>query len=247
MLWAGRTIKMATRKRHTPEQVVRKLTQADRMLAEGIDIADACRELQVSEPTYYRWRNQFGGLKADDAKRLKDSGARKRDPETVVGGGGVGEGRAQGDRAGKAAISATTSTRTRAVFRHRAVDRERGDQLHGPEVGIYQIRDGKIVRSQMFHADSAGGAQPARRVRAQRNDLLADVDWVQAAAGLGVRGAQHQAEQIGRVGTRTRATSLVPVSACWASARRWLVYASRARTVWVWLHSRPHAPSGSVR
>jgi putative transposase len=62
---------MAPRKRHTPQQVVRKLTQADRMLAEGKEIADVCRELSVSEQTYYRWRNQFGGLKADDAKRLK--------------------------------------------------------------------------------------------------------------------------------------------------------------------------------
>jgi transposase-like protein len=42
------------------------------MLGEGKDVADVCRELQVSEQTYYRWRNQFGGLKADDAKRLKD-------------------------------------------------------------------------------------------------------------------------------------------------------------------------------
>jgi transposase-like protein len=63
---------MATRKRHTPEQVVRKLGQADRLLGEGKDVADVCRELGVSEQTYYRWRNQFGGLKADDAKRLKD-------------------------------------------------------------------------------------------------------------------------------------------------------------------------------
>ena len=63
---------MTTRKRHSPEQVVRKLATADRLLAEGKDIADVCRELQVSEQTYYRWRNQFGGLKADDAKRLKD-------------------------------------------------------------------------------------------------------------------------------------------------------------------------------
>ena len=63
---------MTTRKRQTPEQVVRKLTQADRLLADGKDIADVCRELQASEQTYYRWRNQFGGLKADDAKRLKD-------------------------------------------------------------------------------------------------------------------------------------------------------------------------------
>jgi putative transposase len=73
MLWAGRLDKnMATRKRHSPEQVVRKLATADRMLGEGKDVADVCRELAISEQTFYRWRNQFGGLKADDAKRLKD-------------------------------------------------------------------------------------------------------------------------------------------------------------------------------
>jgi transposase-like protein len=72
-MWAGRLGNtMATRKRHTPEQVVRKLAQAGRMLGEGKDVAEVCRELQVSEQTYYRWRNQFGGLKAGDAKRLKD-------------------------------------------------------------------------------------------------------------------------------------------------------------------------------
>ena len=49
-----------------------KPTQADRLLADGKDVADVCRELQVSEQTYYRWRNQFGGLKADDAKKLKE-------------------------------------------------------------------------------------------------------------------------------------------------------------------------------
>ena len=65
-------ITMTTRKRHTPEQVVRKLTQADRMVAEGKDVAEVCRELGVAEQTYYRWRNQFGGSKADDAKKLKD-------------------------------------------------------------------------------------------------------------------------------------------------------------------------------
>jgi putative transposase len=62
---------MTTRKRHSPEQVMRKLVTADRMLGEGNDVADVCRELGVSEQTYYRWRNQFSGLKADDAKRLK--------------------------------------------------------------------------------------------------------------------------------------------------------------------------------
>ena len=63
---------MTTRRRHTPEQVVRKLGQADQMLGEGQGVADVCRQLQVSEQTYYRWRNQFGGLKAEDAKRLKE-------------------------------------------------------------------------------------------------------------------------------------------------------------------------------
>ena len=71
-MWAGRLDDtMATRKRHTAEQVVRKLATADRMLGEGKDVADACRDLQVSEQTYYRWRNQFGGLKAENAKRLR--------------------------------------------------------------------------------------------------------------------------------------------------------------------------------
>jgi len=51
---------------------VRKLVAADRLLAEGKDTAAVCRELGVSEATYHRWRNQFGGLKAEDAKRLKD-------------------------------------------------------------------------------------------------------------------------------------------------------------------------------
>ncbi len=71
-IWAGRldTI-MAMRKRHSPEQVVRKLTTADRLLSEGKDLAAVCRQLGVSEQTYHRWRNQFGGLTANDAKRLK--------------------------------------------------------------------------------------------------------------------------------------------------------------------------------
>lgn len=62
---------MTTRKRHTPEQVVRKLQDADRLLAQGAEVAEVARQLGVSEQTYFRWRNQFGGLKAQDAKRLK--------------------------------------------------------------------------------------------------------------------------------------------------------------------------------
>ena len=60
------------RRRHTPDQIVRKLREADRMLSEGSDVAAVARHLEVSEQTFYRWRNQYGGLKANDAKRLKE-------------------------------------------------------------------------------------------------------------------------------------------------------------------------------
>jgi len=60
------------RRRHTPEQVIRKLREADRMLAEGKTIGEVCRQLEVSQATYYRWQREFGGMKADDAKRLRE-------------------------------------------------------------------------------------------------------------------------------------------------------------------------------
>jgi transposase len=61
-----------SRRRHTPEQVVRKLREADRLLGEGNELPEVVKQLEVSEQTYYRWRNQFGGMKADDVKRLKE-------------------------------------------------------------------------------------------------------------------------------------------------------------------------------
>jgi putative transposase len=60
------------RRRHTPEQIIRKLREADRLLAEGQDMPEVAKQLEVSEATYHRWRAQYGGLKADDAKRLKE-------------------------------------------------------------------------------------------------------------------------------------------------------------------------------
>ena len=60
------------RRRHTPEQVIRKLREADKLLGEGKTVPEVARALEVSENTYHRWRNQFGGMKADDAKRLKE-------------------------------------------------------------------------------------------------------------------------------------------------------------------------------
>ena len=60
------------RRRHTPEQVIRKLREAERMLAEGKTTAEAAKALEVSENTFHRWRNQYGGMKANDVKRLRE-------------------------------------------------------------------------------------------------------------------------------------------------------------------------------
>ena len=60
------------RRRHTPEQIIRKLREADRLAGEGQDVAAVCKQLEVSETTLHRWRTQYGGLKAADAKRLKE-------------------------------------------------------------------------------------------------------------------------------------------------------------------------------
>jgi putative transposase len=60
------------RRRHTPEQIIRKLREAERLLGEGKTIPEAAKELGISEQTYHRWRNQYGGVKADDVKRLKE-------------------------------------------------------------------------------------------------------------------------------------------------------------------------------
>ena len=60
------------RRRHTPEQIVRKLREVERLLGEGQTIAEAAKQVEISEQTYHRWRNQYGGMKADDAKRLRE-------------------------------------------------------------------------------------------------------------------------------------------------------------------------------
>jgi putative transposase len=58
-------------RRHTPEQVVRKLREADRLLAEGSDLQDVCRHLEVSVQTYQRWRSQYKAMRPEDVVRLK--------------------------------------------------------------------------------------------------------------------------------------------------------------------------------
>ena len=58
--------------RHTPEQIIRKLREADAMLGGGANIGQVCQKLEVGEATFHRWRNQYGGMKANEAKRLKE-------------------------------------------------------------------------------------------------------------------------------------------------------------------------------
>ncbi len=60
------------RRRHNPEQIVKKLRDADAMLNAGKSLGEVLQVLEVSEATYHRWRNQYGGMKADEARRLKE-------------------------------------------------------------------------------------------------------------------------------------------------------------------------------
>ena len=59
-------------KRHTAEEIVSKLRQVDVLSSQGRSISDAIRAIGVTEVTYYRWRNEYGGLKGDQVKRLKE-------------------------------------------------------------------------------------------------------------------------------------------------------------------------------
>jgi transposase-like protein len=60
------------KKRHKPEEIIAKLRQVDVLASQGASIADAVRQIGVTEVTYYRWRQEYGGLKLDQVKRLKE-------------------------------------------------------------------------------------------------------------------------------------------------------------------------------
>jgi putative transposase len=63
---------MARKQRHTPEQVIGKLREAEVKLAKGTAIVQVCKDLSITENTYYRWRREYGGMKVDQARRLKE-------------------------------------------------------------------------------------------------------------------------------------------------------------------------------
>ena len=60
------------RRKHTPDQILAKLRDADVMQADGLAIAEIAKRLEISEQTYHRWRNQYGGMKGPEMKRLKE-------------------------------------------------------------------------------------------------------------------------------------------------------------------------------
>ncbi len=60
------------RRRHTPEQAVRKVREGERMLASGSDLTEVLRHLEVTESTWHRWRRAYAGMSANDARRLKE-------------------------------------------------------------------------------------------------------------------------------------------------------------------------------
>lgn len=72
------------RKRHTPEQIVKKLRDADAMLNSGKELAAVLQTLEISEATYQRWWNQYGGMKASEAKRLKELEDENRKLKEIV-------------------------------------------------------------------------------------------------------------------------------------------------------------------
>jgi transposase-like protein len=63
---------MGRKRKHSDDQIIHKLREAEVALAQGRTVKDVCRQLEVTEQTYYRWRKEFGGLKVDQAKRLRD-------------------------------------------------------------------------------------------------------------------------------------------------------------------------------
>jgi transposase-like protein len=59
-------------KKYSPEQIVAKLREAEVLQAQGMSLVEVCRQLEITDATYYRWRKEYGGLRVDQAKRLKE-------------------------------------------------------------------------------------------------------------------------------------------------------------------------------
>src|ERR1039457_7546618 len=100
------------RRHHTPEQVIRKLAEGEKLLGEGKTIDEVVRHLEITESTWHRWRNQCGGMKADDAKELKELRRENGRLKKIVADQALDIGHAQGVEPGKLL---TPDSRRRAV------------------------------------------------------------------------------------------------------------------------------------
>ncbi len=72
-------------KRHTPEQVIKKLAEGDKLLNEGATVAEVARGFGITTTTWWRWKNQYGGMKANDAKRLKELENENKKLKNIIG------------------------------------------------------------------------------------------------------------------------------------------------------------------
>tara|TARA_Y100001970_G_C14081276_1_gene774848 strand:- start:715 stop:1029 length:315 start_codon:yes stop_codon:yes gene_type:complete len=70
-MWKMKEKQNMTRKRYTPEQIIRKLREAEVMISQGKTISQAARQIGIVDQTYYKWRREYGGMRIDQAKRLK--------------------------------------------------------------------------------------------------------------------------------------------------------------------------------
>jgi putative transposase len=68
----GEEDRIMSRRRHTPDQIIRKIAEGHKLLAAGTELDAVCRHLEIAESTWHRWVAQYGGMKANDAKRLKE-------------------------------------------------------------------------------------------------------------------------------------------------------------------------------
>ncbi len=73
------------RRRHTPEQIIRKVTEGQRLLAGGMELANVCRQFDIAESTWYRWFNRYGEMTTDDAKETAAVQSRERAVEETAG------------------------------------------------------------------------------------------------------------------------------------------------------------------
>ena len=71
-------------RRHSPEQIIRKLAEGHKLMAGGMTVEEVCREFGIAESSWHRWLSQYGGMKADDAKRLKELEAQNARLKRIV-------------------------------------------------------------------------------------------------------------------------------------------------------------------